>query len=84
MGGALGLAVLSTIAAAQTRGEVVAGAARALTDGFDLAFAVGGLFCVAGALLAAFALRGRPGLAGEPQADAGEARQAERGEAVAA
>jgi len=40
MGGALGLALLSTIADAQTRGDAAAGAAHALTSGFDLAASV--------------------------------------------
>jgi hypothetical protein len=57
MGGALGLAVLSTIADAQTRGDGGVGAARALTDGFDLAFAVGAVFCVLGAIVAGLFLR---------------------------
>jgi EmrB/QacA subfamily drug resistance transporter len=57
MGGALGLAVLSTIAAAHTRGEASLGAARALSDGFDLAFVVGALFALAGAAVAATLLR---------------------------
>ena len=59
MGGALGLAVLSTIAAAHTRGAVGVGPARALTDGFDLAFAVGALLCLAAAFVAAVTLRSR-------------------------
>jgi len=57
MGGALGLAVLSTIAAAHTRGDVGVSAARALTDGFGLAFGVGAVFCLAGAAAAALLLR---------------------------
>jgi hypothetical protein len=57
MGGALGLAILSTIAAAQTRADIAAGAAHALTNGFDLAFGVGAAFTLAGALLAAMRLR---------------------------
>ncbi len=57
MGGALGLAILSTIAAAHTRSELGVGAARALTDGFGLAFAVGALFCIAGAAAALLLLR---------------------------
>jgi EmrB/QacA subfamily drug resistance transporter len=52
MGGALGLAVLSTIAAAHTRGEVGAGGLQALTDGFGRAFAVGGALALAGAATA--------------------------------
>jgi EmrB/QacA subfamily drug resistance transporter len=57
MGGALGLAVLSTIADARTRGDLAAGAAHALTNGFDLAFGVGAVFTLVGALLAAVLLR---------------------------
>jgi MFS family permease len=59
VGGALGLAVLSTIADAKTHGELTVGAARALTDGFDLAFAVGALLCLAGAAVAALLLAPR-------------------------
>jgi EmrB/QacA subfamily drug resistance transporter len=57
MGGALGLAVLSTIASAQTRGVVGNGATRALTNGFDTAFTVAVGFALIGALVAAYALR---------------------------
>jgi EmrB/QacA subfamily drug resistance transporter len=57
MGGAVGLAVLSTIANARTSGELGVSATRALTDGFDLAFGVGALLCLAGALVAALLLR---------------------------
>jgi predicted MFS family arabinose efflux permease len=57
LGGALGLAILSTIASGRTGGEVGVGAARALTDGFDLAFTVAVGFALAGALVAAYALR---------------------------
>jgi EmrB/QacA subfamily drug resistance transporter len=60
MGGALGLAVLSTIAAAHTRGEIGVSAPRALADGFDLAFGVGALFCILGAAVAALLLRRPP------------------------
>ncbi len=60
MGGALGLAVLSTIADAQTRGSAGAGAARALTDGFDLAFGVGAAIALVGAVLAVLLLRRPP------------------------
>jgi EmrB/QacA subfamily drug resistance transporter len=59
MGGALGLAVLSTIAAAHTRSETAVSAGRALSDGFDLAFVVGALFALAGAVAAATLLRTR-------------------------
>ena len=57
VGGALGLAVLSTIAANQTHGEVGASSLRSLTDGFSLAFTVGAMFCIAGAAVAALLLR---------------------------
>ena len=67
-GGALGLAILSTLAASETRASLGVGSAQALTNGFGLAFQVGALFCVAGALLAVFQLRAAP------QPDIDEAR----------
>ncbi len=57
MGGALGLAILSTIADAQTRADASSGFAHALTNGFDLAFLVGAGFSLAGAIVAARWLR---------------------------
>ena len=57
MGGALGLAVLSTIASGQTRGTGTASSVQALTDGFGLAFTVAIAFAAIGALVAAYALR---------------------------
>ena len=59
VGAALGLAVLSTIAASHTHSEVAAGssAALALTDGFQLQFAIGAAFCIVGAIAAVFMLR---------------------------
>jgi EmrB/QacA subfamily drug resistance transporter len=59
VGAAIGLAVLSTIAASHTHSEIAAGtgAATALTDGFQLQFEVGALFCLAGAVAAAVMLR---------------------------
>jgi EmrB/QacA subfamily drug resistance transporter len=57
MGGALGLAILSTIASSVTRGDTGLSAARALTNGFDLAFTVAVGFAVTAAVLAAVALR---------------------------
>lgn len=59
MGGALGLAILSTIADSRTRADAHLGHALALTRGFDLAFLVGAAFALAGAILAGLALRGR-------------------------
>jgi EmrB/QacA subfamily drug resistance transporter len=58
VGGALGLAVLSTIAASHTKGLVGAdGAAHALTNGFGLAYTIGAAFALTGAAVAAFGLR---------------------------
>jgi EmrB/QacA subfamily drug resistance transporter len=68
MGGALGLAILSTVAATHTRTELGLGAARALTDGFGLAFAVGALFCLAGAAAAALLLRPQAAASAAPSA----------------
>jgi EmrB/QacA subfamily drug resistance transporter len=68
VGGALGLAILSTVAAETTRGAVAdAGSAaalpavraEALVDGFTTAFTVGAVFMVVGAVLAAVWLRRR-------------------------
>ncbi|MGI8628694.1 MAG: MFS transporter [Solirubrobacteraceae bacterium] len=64
MGGALGLAILSTIASAQTSGEKGVSAARALSDGFDLAFTVAAVFCLVAVVIAATKLRSR--IAPEP------------------
>jgi EmrB/QacA subfamily drug resistance transporter len=60
MGGALGLAVLGTIAANQTKSVAASSAAAALTDGYGLAFTVGAGFTAAGALVAAIMLRTPP------------------------
>ncbi|QXE37082.1 MFS transporter [Streptomyces sp. GMY02] len=50
MGGALGLAVLTTVAASRTAGGT---SAQALTDGYALAFRTGGAVLLAGTLLMA-------------------------------
>jgi EmrB/QacA subfamily drug resistance transporter len=65
VGGALGLAVLGTIAEAHTKSVAAGGASagQALTDGYQLGFEIGVLVCLAGALVAAFMLRERPQLA---------------------
>ena len=61
VGGALGLAVLSTIAAAHTKALIVAdGAAHALTSGFGLAYTVGAVLALAGAGVAVFLLAEPP------------------------
>jgi EmrB/QacA subfamily drug resistance transporter len=59
IGGAIGLALLSTIASSHTRHELVASVAgpQALTDGFSVAFEFGAAFCIAGALAALVFLR---------------------------
>jgi EmrB/QacA subfamily drug resistance transporter len=57
MGGALGLAILSTIADSRTRADAASGFAHALSSGFDLAFLVGAAFALAGALIAGLRLR---------------------------
>jgi EmrB/QacA subfamily drug resistance transporter len=64
MGGALGLAILSTIADAQTRADASSGFAHALSSGFDLAFGVGAAFALAGAIVAGLWLR-NPAPSGE-------------------
>ena len=55
MGGALGLAVLASVAAARTGGDPSLGA---LVDGYHAAFAVGTVFAVAAGAVAAVFLRG--------------------------
>jgi EmrB/QacA subfamily drug resistance transporter len=59
LGGALGLAVLSTIASSHSHAELLAGVshARALTDGYSLALLVGAIVCAIGAVAAAILLR---------------------------
>jgi EmrB/QacA subfamily drug resistance transporter len=64
MGGALGLAILSTIADARTHADASAGFAHALSSGFDRAFAVGAAISLVGAVVAAVWLR-NPAPSGE-------------------
>jgi EmrB/QacA subfamily drug resistance transporter len=61
IGGALGLAILATIANSRTDDVAASGNALpvALTEGFQSAFIVGAGFAVLGALLAAFLISGR-------------------------
>jgi EmrB/QacA subfamily drug resistance transporter len=61
MGGALGLAVLASLAAARTDSLLVSGESHeaALTGGYHVAFLVGAIFAAAAAALGAFALRAR-------------------------
>ncbi|MCC2639193.1 MAG: transporter [Moraxellaceae bacterium] len=59
MGGALGLAILASLAAARSDALRVAGAdtLAALTGGYHLAFLVGGLFAILAAVLGALLIR---------------------------
>ena len=61
IGGALGLAALSTVAASRTRADLLVGASgpSALSGGFRVAFAVSAGLSVLGALAAAVLLRSR-------------------------
>jgi MFS family permease len=89
MGGALGLAVLSTIADAVTRGSTSAAPTQAMTDGFGVAFAIAGGLCLAGAVIAGWLLRpmadvGRRLRAVEPDEAEAASETAEERELVAA
>ena len=64
MGGALGLAVLASVAAART-GD--AGSLAALVDGYRAAFVVGTVFAVAAAVVSATFLRGPAGETADAQ-----------------
>jgi EmrB/QacA subfamily drug resistance transporter len=59
MGGALGLAVLASIAASQTTNAIASGASQisALTDGYHAAFAIGAAFAITAAVLGFKVLR---------------------------
>ncbi len=76
VGAALGLAVLTTLATSHTHSEVASGtsAVKALTDGFELQFGVGALFCLVGAIAAIVLLR--PQREREPAAVVAEAESA--------
>jgi EmrB/QacA subfamily drug resistance transporter len=74
VGGALGLAVLTTIATSHAHARIAEGASRALaqTAGYQLAFTVGAALCFLGAIAAAVLLR--PANRGEASAELAEAR----------
>ena len=72
MGGALGLAVLSTIAAASSHLTAGISGAEAMTTGFTVAFQLGAAICVAGAIVAALLLRSS---AQQPEVDVVESRE---------
>jgi EmrB/QacA subfamily drug resistance transporter len=86
VGGALGLALLTTIASAHTRHEIAASVApsRALIEGFGVALEFGVGFCLAGALLAVALLRARPAVAAAEAAEAARLPEAAEIEALAA
>ena len=68
MGGALGLAVLASLAAARTQSLLASGSGRlaALNGGYHVAFLIGAAFAAAGAALGGALLRaGRPTPAGD-------------------
>ena len=65
MGGALGLAVLASVAAAVTGGDT---SPAALVDGYQAAFVIGTVFAVAAAVVAGVFLRGGPAPAMDPHA----------------
>jgi EmrB/QacA subfamily drug resistance transporter len=72
VGGALGLAALSTLAASYTADKVASGTApaAALSDGFQVAFLAGAGICLAGAAVSLLLLRrpaGAPATAPEPE-----------------
>jgi EmrB/QacA subfamily drug resistance transporter len=71
MGGALGLAVLASAAAARTQHLAAAGHGHlaALTGGYHVAFAVGALFALGAAAIGAFFLRTRTAAAGMHHAE---------------
>jgi EmrB/QacA subfamily drug resistance transporter len=75
VGGALGLAILASIANSSTSDAFKTGAdkATALTQGFADAFTVGAWFALAGAILAAFLISSRDSRAHSEAARSGEA-----------
>jgi len=74
VGGALGLAILATIANSSTNDAFATGAdkATALTNGFADAFTVGAAFAVVGAVLAAFLISSRDSQSHAEAARSGE------------
>ena len=74
VGGALGLAILATVANGRTADVTAGGEALpiALTEGFQRAFTVGAGFAILGALLAAFLISGRASREHKEAAQRGE------------
>jgi EmrB/QacA subfamily drug resistance transporter len=79
-GGALGLAVLSTIATSASHAGSAASPLQRLTDGYGVAFTVGASITVAGALVALGLLRARPVDQTVALAKARETREARQSE----
>ena len=79
MGGALGLAVLASIAASRTSDLLDAGesSVAALTGGYHLAFLVGALFAIGAAVIGGLLLRNAPMPGHEAEAPVGEPAAAE-------
>jgi hypothetical protein len=75
MGGALGLAVLASVAAARTETLEAAGesAEAALTGGYRIAFLLGAVFAATGAVIGGMLLRTREAVAHDSVAPAVEA-----------
>jgi len=75
VGGALGLAILATLANTRTRNVLHAGVHNtsiALTKGYDRAFLVGAGFAIAGAILAALLISSRDSRAHAQEAQGGD------------
>jgi membrane protein implicated in regulation of membrane protease activity len=70
MGGALGLAVLASVAAARTHHLLVSGhgTATALTGGYHVAFVLGAILAIAAAVVGATFVRTRGAPAVAPEA----------------
>jgi EmrB/QacA subfamily drug resistance transporter len=75
VGGALGLAILATVANSRTADVVAGGASQAvaLTEGFQRAFMVGAIFAVVGALLASVLISSKTSREHREAAQRGEA-----------
>jgi EmrB/QacA subfamily drug resistance transporter len=73
IGGSIGLAVLATVAAGRTAAADGA-VPEALTEGYRLAFALGGGFALAGAALALGVIAGEPGPRRAPATTRGSSR----------
>jgi len=84
MGGALGLAILASLAAARTDSLLASGEGQltALAGGYHTAFLVGALFAAGAATLGAVLLRGGTGSAVSARDEAADGRPAPRGEAT--